>query len=125
MQAAEAHAQDVERSVQAQLAAALDKLSALNLEPPQAIARSLADTQAFAERMGVRCQCLEEQSAAAHRYIMTAVACHTCPPCLGTLSGHSESVCASSPVRPAVKQMLLPGTHNVPGKPYNEAICQS
>ena len=73
LQAAEAHAQDVEHTVQGQLVAALDKLSGLNVEPPQAIVRSLADVQAFAESVKERCQRLEEQSAAAHR-------CITAPP---------------------------------------------
>ena len=71
LQAAEAHAQDVERSVQRQLGATLDKLSALDTEPPRALLRSLADVQAFAESVQQRCQCLEEQSAAAHRCTMT------------------------------------------------------
>ncbi len=67
LQAAEAHAQDVERTVQGQLVAALDKLAVLNVDPPQAIVRSLADVHAFAESVKERCQRLEEQSAAAHR----------------------------------------------------------
>ena len=77
LQAAEAHAQDVERTVQGQLIAALDKLSAVNMEPPQAIVRSLADVQAFAESVKERCQCLEEQSATAHR-CMIAHMTHAC-----------------------------------------------
>ncbi len=53
--------------MQGQLVAALNKLSALDIEPPQAIVCSLADLQAFAENMQQRWQHLEEQSVAAHR----------------------------------------------------------
>lgn len=53
--------------MQGQLVAALNKVAALDLEPPQVIVRSLADLQAFAENMQQRWQHLEEQSIAAHR----------------------------------------------------------
>lgn len=67
LQSAEARAHNVERAVQRQLAAALDRLSALDAEPPRATVQRLADVQAFAESLKERCRCLEEQSAAAHR----------------------------------------------------------
>lgn len=74
LQAAEAHAEDVEQAVQGQLVSALNKLAALDVEPPQAIVSSLAGLQALAESVRERCARLEAEAAAAHR---SALACIT------------------------------------------------
>ena len=66
LQSAQAHAEEVECSVQAQLAGALGRLSALEAEPPQALAERLADVQASARGVTERCERLEAELAAAH-----------------------------------------------------------
>ena len=67
LQSAQARAEAVERSVQAQLAGALNRLSALEAEPPAALVERLADVQASAKGVSERCEHLEQELAAAHR----------------------------------------------------------
>ena len=54
--------------MQAQLAGALNRLSALEAEPPVALADRLADVQASANGVTQRCGRLEQELAEAHRY---------------------------------------------------------
>lgn len=67
LQAAQEHAEDMERAVQGQLVAALQKLAALEVEPPQGLMASLADVQAFADSVKERCERLEQDFASARR----------------------------------------------------------
>ena len=66
LQSAQAHAEEVERSMRAQLTGALGRLTALEAEPLQALAERLANAQASAKGVTERCERLEVELAVAH-----------------------------------------------------------
>ena len=67
--------------MQAQLACALNRLSALEAEPPAALADRLADVQASANGVTQRCERLKQELAEAHRW--AALSISRCSPASG------------------------------------------
>ena len=68
LQVTEYRAQEVERSVQAQLDSLLTRLPASDVEPPQAFVSGLAELQTFAQGLEQRCKHLHDEAAAARRH---------------------------------------------------------
>ena len=76
LQATESRAQEVERSVQAQLNALLNTLPASDVEPPRAFVSGLAELQTFAQGLEQRCKRLQDEAAAARRHAhLTCLSC--------------------------------------------------